>query len=60
MKASNEESLLTELRRIGGRLGDVMIEMEQNPNRSDGKIADIRTDLDELHTRIDGHAAAET
>jgi ElaB/YqjD/DUF883 family membrane-anchored ribosome-binding protein len=59
MDPSKEESLLSELRHISGRLTDVMTNMGDDASGPGERIAAIRADLDELRSRMEDHASGK-
>ena len=50
--------MLSELKDLSGRLGEVMSKMQGSLGESGDMVADIRKELGELRSRIDEHRTA--
>ena len=56
MQPSKEQNLLTELQSLSNRLNDVMAQIQNGAADLDEAVSKIRSDLKELHVRLDHHA----
>ena len=56
MEPSKEQNLLTELQTLSSRLNEVIGQIQSGAVDLEEAISEIRTDLKELHVRLDDHA----
>jgi hypothetical protein len=56
MELSKEQNLLTELQALSNRLNEVIDQIQSGAVDLDEVLSQIRTDLKELHVRLDFHA----
>jgi predicted nucleic acid-binding Zn-ribbon protein len=56
MQASKEQNLLTELQSLSNRLNEVIAQIQNGAVDLDEAVSKIRSELKELHVRLDDHA----